>query len=82
MRLVYVNFVFTTVFVLITLQQELERAKQTISVLETELSSERSRVRTMMTEQDRTQREKKQILTDLQRTESVRRPRYFHSFLL
>ena len=82
MRLVYVNFVFTTVFVLITLQQELERAKQTISVLETELSSERSRLRTMMTEQDRMQREKKQILTDLQRTESVRRPRYFHSFLL
>ncbi|KAF9479579.1 hypothetical protein BDN70DRAFT_878644 [Pholiota conissans] len=49
---------------------ELEKAKKTISVLETELSSERSRLRTMITEQDRVQREKKQILTDLQRTES------------
>ena len=53
--------------------QELDMAKRTISVLESELSSERSRLRTLITEQERMQREKKQILTDLQRTESVGR---------
>jgi hypothetical protein len=51
--------------------QELDMAKRTISVLESELSSERSRLRVLITEQERMQREKKQILIDLQRTESV-----------
>ena len=57
--------------------QELDMAKRTISVLESELSSERSRLRTLITEQERMQREKKQILTDLQRTESVGRFFFF-----
>ncbi|KAH9479344.1 hypothetical protein JR316_0007934 [Psilocybe cubensis] len=51
-------------------ENELERAKRTISVLENELGSERARLRSMVTEQERIQREKKQILTDLTRTES------------
>ncbi|KDR80779.1 hypothetical protein GALMADRAFT_241215 [Galerina marginata CBS 339.88] len=51
-------------------ENELEKAKRTISVLESELSSERSRLRNMISEQERMQREKKQVLTDLQRTES------------
>jgi len=59
--------------------QELDMAKRTISVLESELSSERSRLRTLITEQERMQREKKQILTDLQRTESVGRFFFFGS---
>ena len=56
---------------LMMIMQELDTAKRTISVLESELSSERSRLRTLITEQERMQRDKKQILTDLQRTESV-----------
>ncbi|PPQ63099.1 hypothetical protein CVT24_005810 [Panaeolus cyanescens] len=51
-------------------QSELEKARQTIAVLETELGSERARLRSMVAEQEKMQREKKQILTDMQRTES------------
>ncbi|KAF9038520.1 hypothetical protein BJ165DRAFT_1352368 [Panaeolus papilionaceus] len=51
-------------------QSELEKARQTIAVLENELGSERARLRSIMAEQEKVQREKKQILTDVQRTES------------
>ena len=51
--------------------QELSKAKETIAVLEKELTSERSRLRSMVAEQDRTQREKKRVLSDMQRNESV-----------
>ncbi|CAA7269241.1 unnamed protein product [Cyclocybe aegerita] len=50
--------------------QELEKAKQTILVLENELTSERSRLRALVAEQERKEREKKQILVDMQRAES------------
>ncbi|KAJ3512287.1 hypothetical protein NLJ89_g3604 [Agrocybe chaxingu] len=53
-----------------TVQNELEKAKQTISVLENELTSERSRLRALVAEQEKKEREKKQILADMQRTES------------
>lgn len=51
--------------------QELSKAKETIAVLEKELSSERSRLRAMIAEQERMQHEKKRIMADMQRNESV-----------
>lgn len=51
--------------------QELSKAKETIAVLEKELSSERSRLRSMVAEQERMQHEKKRIMADMQRNESV-----------
>jgi hypothetical protein len=51
--------------------QELIKAKETIAVLEEELSSERSRLRSIVAEQERMHHEKKRILTDMQRNESV-----------
>ncbi|KAF9530371.1 hypothetical protein CPB83DRAFT_850794 [Crepidotus variabilis] len=50
-------------------QTELDKAKQTIAVLENELSQERTKLRSVITEQERMHREKKQIMTDMQRTE-------------
>ncbi|EEB95257.1 hypothetical protein MPER_05801, partial [Moniliophthora perniciosa FA553] len=52
------------------LQNELERAKLTISSLEENLKVERSRLRGMTTEQNRITREKEEVLLQLKRTES------------
>ncbi|ESK89340.1 hypothetical protein Moror_16258 [Moniliophthora roreri MCA 2997] len=52
------------------LQNELEKAKLTISSLEENLKVERSRLRGMTTEQNRITREKEEVLLQLKRTES------------
>ncbi|KAJ3717958.1 hypothetical protein C8R42DRAFT_724167 [Lentinula raphanica] len=52
------------------IQGDLEKARRTITELESDLKAERSRLRTVTAEQNRVNREKEQVFVQLQRTET------------